>query len=193
MWLEGLSERWLTLVASAKYKNPDGGKNPQEHQHHINHQKYDSEHKVTPAHRLSSFALRNFSSRRAISSQIAAFSLKKNLEYNHTKGIKDQNMLRWGTVFQTKEVCVGTSLHCRQTVNKPISKGRANLSYGNSSNLETAPPLSERGVSNNFARTIRQSRVVPGKSTHMVTLIRVDFSSKKAILLKSIDTLAQPL
>lgn len=37
MWLEGLSERRITLVASAKYKNLDGGKNPQEHQHHINH------------------------------------------------------------------------------------------------------------------------------------------------------------
>ena len=135
------------------------------------YQKYDSEHKVTPAHRLSSFALRNFSSRRAISSQIAAFSLKKNLEYNYTKGIKDQNMLRRGNVFQTKEVCVGRekSQSTLQTVNKPVSKGRANLSYGHSSNLETAPPLSERGVSNNFARTIRQSRVVPGKSTHTVT------------------------
>ena len=80
-------------------------------------------------------------------------------------------MLRRGTVFQTKEVCVGRekSQFTLQTVNKPVSKGRANLSYGHSSNLETAPPLSERGVSNNFARTIRQSRVVPGKSTHTVT------------------------
>ena len=112
-------------MAGAKYKNLDGGKNPQGHQHRINHQKCDSEHKVTPTHRLSSFALRNFSSRRAISSQIAAFSLKKNLEYNHTKGIKDQSMLRRGAIFQIKELCVAREKRSQstvQTVKKPVSR-----------------------------------------------------------------------
>lgn len=47
-----------------------------------------SNSKMKLAHLLSSFALRNFSSRRAISSQMEAFSFKeekKKKDYNHIK------------------------------------------------------------------------------------------------------------
>jgi hypothetical protein len=61
-------------------------------------------HKMKLAHLLSSFALRNFSSRRAISSQIAAFSFKKNFEHNHIKCIKDQGLCLGGSIKPKKSV-----------------------------------------------------------------------------------------
>lgn len=87
------------------------------------------EPKMKPAHLLSSFALRNFSSRRAISSQIAAFSFKNNVQHNHIKWIKDQGIvLGRGSIFQTKKVYVTGEegraiLPCRQAINKSIGKG----------------------------------------------------------------------
>lgn len=75
------------------------------------------------------FALRNFSSDTL--HQICYFPWRKIWNIITQKWIKDQSMLRRELVFNQRAVCVllgrRVSLHCRQTVKKPVSKDRANF------------------------------------------------------------------